>query len=58
MHMSGIAMFMAPNEVLLCVRARVWCLFGGSLYRESFSLFKQVNKLFFADQDIYWLAWG
>ena len=45
-RVSGIAMFMccAPVCVMSILR---------SLCREGFNLFKQANKLFFADQDIY-----
>ena len=35
--------------VLLCA----WCLFGRSLCREGFRLFKQANKLFFADNHLF-----
>jgi len=51
-----------PKVVLLCDDVclkgsvcDVWCcLFCNALCLEGFSLFKQANKLFFADQDIYW----
>ena len=41
----------------------VWCSYsvtsiGWPLCLEGFSLFKQGNKVFFADQDIYLLAYG
>jgi len=52
-NVSGIAMFMGCAPV-----CDVWCscvrdVYFEGLCRECFSLFKQANKLFFADQDIY-----
>jgi len=50
---SGIAMFMGCAPVCdvwcSCVMMSIW----RALCLEGFSLFKQANKLFFADQDIY-----